>query len=571
MEVKTQKPTGHLTISERKSTGAHYTPEILSDFVADQIIKALHVNHKMASIKMLDPAVGDGELLISLIKKALGVRLSNFEIHGFDTDPEAINFSKSRIKELFPNIELFFRCEDFLSFAIQYKELSLFSATKTFYDLVIANPPYVRTQVMGAEESKRLSRLFNLAGRVDLYFAFIEGIASILKPGGVAGIIVSNRFMKTKAGESVRKGIKDKFDILHVWDLGDTKIFEAAVLPAVLLLKKKERTSEYITPRMSSIYLSKAGENNKIPVCETVINALDFEGLVRDDKGQYYDVQHGELAATKTSKDIWRISSKHSDSWLKKVKKNTYCVFGDVGKIRVGVKTCADKIFIKTTSDWGLHPTPELLKPLITHHISRRYKALDFQSQILYPHEVVKGTRQAVDLESYPNSKEYLLKHFSDLDSRDYVKEAGRKWYEIWVPQDPSAWKLPKVVFRDISETPTFWMDTTGAVVNGDCYWLAPKNKEGDELLWLVLAVGNSTFIEKFYDMSFNNKLYAGRRRFITQYVKNFPVPDPQLEISQKMISLTKEIFRLLPSEQAIALESELDKLTWKAFDLSVE
>jgi len=44
---------------------------------------------------------------------------------------------------------------------------------------------------------------------------------------------------------------------------------------------------------------------------------------------------------------------------------------------------------------------------------------------------------------------------------------SGREWYEIWVPQDPAAWDQPKLVFRDISEEPMFWIDHDGAVVNG--------------------------------------------------------------------------------------------------------
>ena len=97
------------------------------------------------------------------------------------------------------------------------------------------------------------------------------------------------------------------------------------------------------------------------------------------------------------------------------------------------------------------------------------------------------------------------------------VLDAGREWFEIWVPQDPDRWVAPKLVFRDISEKPTFWIDTTGGIVNGDCYWLAAEKAEDTDLLWLACAVANSAFIEEFYDHRFNNKLYSGRRRFITQ------------------------------------------------------
>lgn len=94
---------------------------------------------------------------------------------------------------------------------------------------------------MGAQKSREISEAFDLDGRVDLYFAFLEGIADVLVPGGVAGVIVSNRFMTTKSGAVVRARLLERFDVLHVWDMGDTKLFEAAVLPAVLLLRKKRR------------------------------------------------------------------------------------------------------------------------------------------------------------------------------------------------------------------------------------------------------------------------------------------------------------------------------------------
>ncbi|MGH7813862.1 MAG: hypothetical protein ACREQI_07655 [Candidatus Binataceae bacterium] len=92
-----------------------------------------------------------------------------------------------------------------------------------------------------------------------------------------------------------------------------------------------------------------------------------------------------------------------------------------------------------------------------------------------------------------------------------------------------------------------------------------------EELPWLALAVGNSTFIEAFYDHRFNNKLYAGRRRFITQYVERFPLPDPSTPLAQRMIALSKEIYKLVPAPQAHSLEQQLDALVWKAFGLSVE
>ena len=78
----------------------------------------------------------------------------------------------------------------------------------------------------------------------------------------------------------------------------------------------------------------------------------------------------------------------------------------------------------------------------------------------------------------------------------------------------PEQWQKRKIVFRDISEHPQFWLAKSGEVVNGDCYWFDFKDNITEEVILLILAIANSTFIEKYYDLKFNNKLYSGRRRF---------------------------------------------------------
>src|SRR5262249_46219373 len=95
------------------------------------------------------------------------------------------------------------------------------------YDVVIANPPYVRTQVMGAKKSQALSRKFGLSGRVDLYQAFAIAMTSVLKPSGVVGLLTSNRFLTIKSGATLRKLFSSHFDIEAIYDLGDTKLFSA--------------------------------------------------------------------------------------------------------------------------------------------------------------------------------------------------------------------------------------------------------------------------------------------------------------------------------------------------------
>lgn len=561
-------------VTDEKLDGATYTPPRLADFVASQIVGLADLT--VSRISVLDPAIGDGELIISLLSELAKTCTLPVDVYGFDTNQGALLSAKQRLEAAFPKVDLHLSQESFLKFVIDQAAAgdmpSLFSqrCDAKQFDIIIANPPYVRTQIIGSNQAQILGQAFGLSGRVDLYHAFLIGMAQVLKPTGTAGIIVSNRFMTTKGGASLRAALRARLSLRHIWDLGDTKIFEAAVLPAVILAKGLDG-HDFGSPAFTSIYRS---EELASLTAQDPIGALAKEGMIALTDGRRFRVRHGTLDASGGADDLWRIATDATDTWLAKVSSRTWKTFGDLGKVRVGVKTCADKVFIR--SDWDTMPEaerPELLRPLTTHHIAARFRAAPPKKNraILYPHEIAVGQRRPVDLARAPKAKAYLESHSATLRGRSYVIEGGRRWYEIWVSQDPAAWDLPKLVFRDISERPTFWIDLEGTIVNGDCYWLTAEKQGEEDLLWLAAAVANSSFIEAFYDHRFNNKLYAGRRRFITQYVEQFPLPDPTSMLAQTIIATAKAIYEAIGTQSTDVEEKSLDILIWQAFGLDVE
>ncbi|OUL86845.1 Eco57I restriction-modification methylase domain-containing protein [Paraburkholderia hospita] len=566
-------------VHHQKSSGATYTPPDFADFVAGEMIKAATLP-KQGKIRVLDPAVGDGALLDALIKRLPIAAHRRLEVLGYDTDAEALKIASQRLTNDFPALDIQLEQKDFLAHVLDLQGGGdLFSEgnyQKPFH-LIIANPPYVRTQIMGAKLAQQLAQSFDLTGRVDLYYPFLLGISQVLAEGGITGVITSNRFMTTKSGQAVRRALLSRFQVIHAWDLGDTKLFDAAVLPAVFLARG---TSHQALPSangvaFSSIYQTQDAAHAEAPNPLAALN-MDDGTVVAIPDGRSFRVRHGALDNGGDPDGLWRVATQSGDQWLATVETNTWDTFRRIGKIRVGVKSTADKVFIR--HDWESVPggRPELLRPLITRHYARRFKAATPSNpkhikEILYPHEVTLNGRRAVDLRLYPKASTYLEQHRKVLEARTYVIEAGRSWYELWVPQDPGAWAAPKIVFPDISEKPIFWIDTDGGIVNGECYWLGCENDGEEDLLWLAVAIANSTFIEAFYDHRFNNKLYAGRRRFITQYVEQFPLLDPAKGDTQSIISIAKAIHAKLPSSEADAMAADLDSRIWRAFGLERE
>ena len=74
----------------KKSHGIHYTRMIE------------YLPSTPATLKVVDPAVGDGELLTALVRVCVGRGIAT-TAEGFDTDADAVIRAKSRLKSLLPN------------------------------------------------------------------------------------------------------------------------------------------------------------------------------------------------------------------------------------------------------------------------------------------------------------------------------------------------------------------------------------------------------------------------------------------------------------------------------------
>lgn len=540
--------------TKEKKNGIVYTPKELADYLSISMLKVK--NEYNGTISILDPAIGDGELVLSLLNH-LKINEKNISVVGFETDSEIIEKTKNRISQICPNINIELHNQDFIEYVLEnVNSLQMF-------DYIIANPPYIRTQVMGANKSQQLSKNIGLTGRVDVYYAFLILAGKLLKTDGVAGFITSNKFMTIKAGNVVRDYLTKNTCIYKITDFGDTKIFAAAVLPCIIVFTKGQTIPN--NTNFTSIYQKK--ESHNAVLINNLFDVVDLPGTYKLTDGRIFDIKKGVLSYP-SSTSPWCLSSPDTEGWLNYIDKMTWKTFADLGKIKVGIKTTADNVFIKES--WAeVKDTPELLFPLITHRnagqiVSNKTKMW----KVLYTHTSVNGKKMPIDMRNFPNSLKYLENHKEQLERRSYIKKAKRNWFEIWVPQNPESWKNRKIVFRDIAETPQFWIDETGSIVNGDCYWIDIYDKTSEDEVLLALAVANSKFIEAYYDTKFNNKLYAGKRRFMSQYVNDFPIPNPTLELSQKAIHLVKEIINGCNDEKLVEKKKNINSIIDEIFNI---
>ncbi|WP_245567742.1 Eco57I restriction-modification methylase domain-containing protein [Nocardia jiangxiensis] len=556
----------------RKRHGRHYTPVRLAEFLAERLLE--HVVPQ-GRLRILDPACGDGELLLAVYRAAVrrfpGIPV---QLTGFDLDAAAVALARERAAGL----PVTWRVGDFLCAAEELAESS--------FDAVITNPPYVRTQQLGGATARLLSVRFGLRGRIDLTHPFVASVPRLLRPGGVLGLLCANRFLTTKAGANLRALLRADLTPVELYDLGDTKLFDAAVLPAVTVAVR----ASLATPcRYVSAYEIPDGESAETLDLFTALAAARECSLRHE--GRHIAIEAGTLdpgtaAPLEDSVEFavpvlsdsgpivrpadvatpWRMSRPSVDEWLRRVRGGTWRTFGEVARIRVGIKTTADRVFI---SDRWEHrpspPEPELLFDLITHHDLVPWRiSRERPTRVLYPYDVSCSRRTPVDLDGFPCAAAYLAEHKDVLAARAYLTASGREWFEIWVPQRPHLWRHPKLVFPDISVAPRFALDRSGAIVNGDCYWISVPDIGSETLAYLLMGVANSALGLRFYDAVCGNRLYAARRRWITQYVARLPVPDPSTAAADALVRGVRAVVE----EGAAPDPGELDEWVAAAFGL---
>src|SRR5690606_21034047 len=146
------------------------------DFLARRVLAHLPESAPGRPLRILDPACGDGELLLALhraaARSAPGLR---FAATGYDLDHRALDRAGARAAA--EGIDIGWHRGDFLTSATVREQRR--------FDAIITNPPYVRVQQLGADTARLLSRQFGLRGRIDLTHPFVALAPRLLRSGGV--------------------------------------------------------------------------------------------------------------------------------------------------------------------------------------------------------------------------------------------------------------------------------------------------------------------------------------------------------------------------------------------------
>jgi len=256
-----------------QTNGVVYTPKNLAIFVANKLIRYYFESEGfymsdsinsdkfqrvLSDLKILDPACGEGELLIAswlalsslLNQSQIETNNNNISpqnaLYGLDIDSEALNVARERIKEslgLNCNINKLKFIKTNALFPLNGKKRKagwdfLYNKydIKKGFDLIIANPPW------GADTSKyqdqfKSNEFVLHKGQYDTSDLFIELALHITKKNGLFAFIISDSLFNEERTD-LRQMLLEKTEVKFVGRFGE-KIFKNINRACAVIICKK--------------------------------------------------------------------------------------------------------------------------------------------------------------------------------------------------------------------------------------------------------------------------------------------------------------------------------------------
>jgi len=572
--------------TKRKSQGIYYTPTFVTKYIVQQTVGTYldeHGYHPSKPLRVLDMACGSGSFLIEafdviddFVAKQRGHaqrgevdfhdRMRQLEvlencIYGVDKDKQAVEVARLNLllrglhsREKLPMLENIAHgnslhqetFED--SFSQVMKEGG--------FDVIVGNPPYVRIQTLDKTEVEFFNQNFESAtGNYDIYVLFVERAMQLLKPGGVMGFILPNKFMQSDYGMGLRKILSEQKVVAQVLDFGDAQVFQGASTYTCVLILRKQNNPDF--------------EYTLVPDPTTIItNTPHFH----------------KIDSNKLNSNAWAFSVGANSNITERLI-GAYPSLGELAsKIYVGLQTSADTVFLfKKFSKLGkdrltveskalskfVEIEKDLLKPVIRSGEIGRYFATP-SALVLFPYKL-EGKNAVLIPEKelkkdYPLTWKYLKENKELLENREHGKFKESGWYQLY-PKNLNLWEQPKLMLPYMVTRLAAHLDETD-----NCYFVNVTTGgfgvtlKDSSLLKYVTGLLNSKLLD-FLFRSQATKFHGGYFGANKQFIENLPIrridfaKTAEKSAHDEIVKLVKKMLRLQKERQSVRPEEDLDRV----------
>lgn len=430
----------------------------------------------------------------------------------------------------------------------ELKDYQVTTFEPTGFDIVLANPPYVRQELI-KEIKPELQKIYQTtySGTADLYTYFYTRAVELLGPGGMLSFISPNKWFRANYGKKIRSFLADKCTVHSITDFQDSPVFEGATAYPMIFVAQKGNTAN------STTYTETLVPNGNIDVKAVVRKS----GKILSD-----DVIKGEN---------WSFVDKATADRIKQMQRKTVPLEIYVkGQIYYGIKTGFNKAFVidgkKRKELIAQDPASEdLIKPVVEGKVLYRWY-YNSNNWLIF-------TRRGVNIDKYPAIKKHLTRYRKELEPKpenwnDNINWPGRKagpykWFEI---QDiiayHSAFEGSQIVWGNLGLSPSF------TFVKGPMYANAPANTIPTDDLYL-LGVLNSSSADFFFSHTAIQR-NGGYYEYKPIYVKALPIPKASDKEKKAIEKLVKKCLDA-KGDDCEKWEAEIDKIVAKLYGLMDE
>ncbi len=413
---------------------------------------------------------------------------------------------------------------------------------KSGFDLIIGNPPYIRSRNMDKDYKKRkeIMEYEVYQASADIYTYFYERSLNLLNSSGLLSFITSNKWMRSKYGGKLRTLIKDNTSIQQIIDLGGQKIFENATVDTNIIIFSKQKP----IPEHQLLY------GNNLPSVELPLKKMKQSDLSDDtfllESLEIFKIKH-QIEKLGTPLQKW----------------------SDVKILRGVLTGCNEAFIISTKKKEELC----LQNPKSAKIIKKILKGKDISSYshkwgglwIIDSHNGYKNKEgehvKRININDYIDIKKHLKQYSKTLEVRE---DQGDTYYNMRSCNYIEEFKKEKIIFPDIAPKLTMAFDTSNMLIEATCNVI---NCQQDNKY--IMALLNSKLMN-FYFGLISAQLGSATIRHKIIYIKMLPLiklPSGKQKPFNKLVDI---IFHKKEKNQPTKTEEkQIDQLVYKLYELT--
>jgi adenine-specific DNA-methyltransferase len=413
---------------------------------------------------------------------------------------------------------------------------------KDGFDIVIANPPYVRHERIPQEALRTLRATYSAVqnGMADLYVYFYARALELLHESGTLGFISSNKFFRAGYGRGLRDLLNGQTQAQLVLDFGDAPVFDAAAYPCIVLVAKGRPTPDHTYRGLT------ADPQMNLEKIDTIFAS----SMQRLPQAQGVQPPASNRAVSALVEKLLGMGTPLGH-------------YGD-GKMYYGIKPGVTEAFIvnqATKEHLGAEDehSAEVIKPVLRGRDLGRYMIHNPRLFLLY-------IDWHCDILQYPAIQAHLEHYHERLARRPECRQGRFQWFALsrYAADYSTEFERPKIISVRFGLQTGFVYDDQGFYCNDAVYFFSPAPK------WLTAVLNSS--ICNFCLISICPSVQNGYSQFFVNKIKQLPIVEPALADQTRLAALVDRLQAVSgQGSEAEALEREVDTTVYRTYGLTEE